>query len=191
MDLKVFTEGESYEKDKSFLCVSCKCYAVVGCGSNETIDNGVDVENTTQVPTDSADLGGAVDSDNETPASTTSSGDYFSSARLKREQTRLENKTMLMDLLDDASVTEEQKNIALEEIVALSESAEIENATELLLKAKGFDDAVVIIVGGSVDVIINAPALTDGQIAQIEDIVVRKTGISAEKIVISVVVPEE
>lgn len=94
-------------------------------------------------------------------------------------------------MLDDASVTEEQKNIAIKEIVALSESAEIENATELLLKAKGFDDAVVIIVGASVDVIINAPALTDGQIAQIEDIVVRKTGISAEKIVISVVVPEE
>lgn len=175
----------------AFLVSAMLGLAVVGCGSNETIDNGVDVENTTQVPTDSADLGGVVDSDNETPASTTSSGDYFSSARLKREQTRLENKTMLMDLLDDASVTEEQKNIAIKEIVALSESAEIENATELLLKAKGFDDAVVIIVGASVDVIINAPALTDGQIAQIEDIVVRKTGISAEKIVISVVVPEE
>jgi len=124
-------------------------------------------------------------------ASTTISGDYFSSAKLKREQTRSKNKTMLMDLLADASATEEQRNLAFGKIVALAETAEIENATELLLEAKGFDGAVVSIVENSVDVVINASAVTDGQIAQIEDIVIRKTGMNAENIVVSAVVTEE
>lgn len=124
-------------------------------------------------------------------ASTTISGDYFSSAKLKREQTRSKNKTMLMDLLADASATEEQRNLAFGKIVALAETAEIENATELLLEAKGFDGAVVSIVDESVDVVINAASVTDGQIAQIEDIVIRKTGMAAENIVVSAVVTEE
>lgn len=124
-------------------------------------------------------------------ASTTISGDYFSSARLKREQTRSKNKTMLMELLADESATEEQRNIAFGKIVALAETAEIENATEMLLEAKGFDGAVVSIVDNSVDVVVNAASVTDGQIAQIEDIVIRKTGLEAENIVISAVVAED
>ena len=76
-------------------------------------------------------------------------------------------------------------------IVALAETAEIANATELLLEAKGFDGAVVSIVDNSVDVVVNASAVTDGQIAQIEDIVIRKTGMNAENIVVSAVVTEE
>lgn len=43
--------------------------AVVGCGSSETIDNDMNVENTTPAPTDSVDLGGAVDPDDVTPTS--------------------------------------------------------------------------------------------------------------------------
>ena len=124
-------------------------------------------------------------------ASTTISGDYFSSAKIKREQTRSKNKTMLMDLLADTSATEEQRNLAFGKIVELAEIAEIENATELLLEAKGFDGAVVSIVDSSVDVVVNATAVTDGQIAQIEDIVIRKTGMDAENIVVSAVVAEE
>lgn len=124
-------------------------------------------------------------------ASTTISGDYFSSARLKREQTRSKNKTILMDLLADESATEEQRNVAFGKIVALAETAEIENSTEMLLEAKGFDGAVVSIVDNSVDVVVNAASVTDGQIAQIEDIVIRKTGLDAENIVVSAVVAED
>ncbi len=124
-------------------------------------------------------------------ASTTLSSDYFTSAKLKREQTRSKNKSMLMDLLADSTATEEQRNLAFGKIVALAETAEIENATELLLEAKGFDGAVVSIVDNSVDVVVNAASVTDRQIAQIEDIVVRKTGMDAENIVVSAVVTQD
>lgn len=49
-----------------------------------------------------------------------------------------------------------------------------ETATENLLAAKGFSEAVVTILSDSVDVVVNADDLTESQIAQIEDIVKKK-----------------
>lgn len=110
---------------------------------------------------------------------------FFSSARLTREQTRAKNKEMLLEIVDNANVSEAQKEEAVSSIVKLTEIAEKESATEILLGAKGFNDVVVSIVDDSVDVIVNANELTEQQIAQIEDIVKRKTEIAAENIVIS------
>ena len=62
-------------------------------------------------------------------------------------------------------------------------------AAEMLLEAKGYTDAVVSIGDETVDVIINQANIDDANRAQIEDIVTRKTGVSADKIVISSVQP--
>ena len=59
-------------------------------------------------------------------------------------------------------------------MIALTDMAEKETAAEILLEAKGFNDVVVSISGSGVDVVVNAPSLTDAQRAQIEDIVTRK-----------------
>ncbi len=117
--------------------------------------------------------------------SATIGSDFFASARLTREQTRAKNKEMLMEIVDNKNISDAQKEEALGEVVKLTDAAERETATELLLEAKGFEDAVVSIVDDSVDVIVNANELTEQQIAQIEDIVKRKTQVSAENIVIS------
>ena len=111
--------------------------------------------------------------------------DFFSSARLNREQTRAKNKEMLMEIVNNENISEAQKEEAVNSIVRLTEIAEKETATENLLAAKGFSDAVVSIVDNSVDVIVNANELTEKEIAQIEDIVKRKTEVGAENIVIS------
>ena len=46
-------------------------------------------------------------------------------------------------------------------MIALTEVAEKENAAETLLMAKGFADPVVSISSGKVDVVVNAPSITD------------------------------
>ena len=79
----------------------------------------------------------------------------------------------------------DQKQEAIDGMIALTDIAEKETAAEILLEAKGFDDVVVSITDGMVDVVVNTAELSEAQRAQIEDIVVRKTGISAENIVIS------
>ena len=57
-----------------------------------------------------------------------------------------------------------------------------------MLDAKGFDNAVVSMTGDTADVVVPAQELSDAQRAQIEDIVVRKTGVPIENIVISTTV---
>ena len=70
-------------------------------------------------------------------------------------------------------------------MIALTDVAERESAAEILLQAKGFEDAVVSITDGQVDVVVNMAEVDDAGRAQIEDIVKRKTGISGENIVIT------
>ena len=96
-----------------------------------------------------------------------------------------------MDIIGNESVTEEQKQEAIDTLITMTAISEKENAAELLLAAKGFEGAVVNIVEDSVDVVINAESVTDWQIAQIEDIVMRKTGAEAENIVIMAAIQEE
>ncbi len=117
--------------------------------------------------------------------------DFFASAKLSREQTRARNKEILMELVENANTTEQQKENAVNEIVGMTSAAERENAAETMLEARGFGGAVVSIVDEGVDVIVNANELTEQQIAQIEDIVKRKTNVTAENIVITPVGVEE
>ena len=55
----------------------------------------------------------------------------------------------------------------------------------MLLEAKGFTDVVVSITDNAVDVVLDMGDVTDAKRAQIEDIVKRKTNISAENIIIT------
>lgn len=115
----------------------------------------------------------------------TVTSDYFEAAKLSREQTRAKNKETLLELVNSDSASEVQKEKAMNEIVAMTAVNEKETATENLLAAKGFQDVVVTIVDDSVDVIVNAESLTEQQIAQIEDVVKRKSECASDKIVIS------
>ncbi|MBO5352671.1 MAG: SpoIIIAH-like family protein [Lachnospiraceae bacterium] len=123
--------------------------------------------------------------------STTVQGNFTSNARLEREQRRAQSKETLMELIDSDSISEEQKQTAVETLVNLTTIAEKENAAELLLEAKGFADPIVNIMENEVDVVINASSVTDQQIAQIEDIVTRKTGYEISDIKITAAIQED
>ncbi len=106
-------------------------------------------------------------------------------ARLLKEQTRARNKENLLEIINNETLTEAQKTDAINSMIALTDIAEREMSAEILLEAKGFENAVVSITGSSADVCVAVSELTEVQCAQIIDIVQRKTGISAENIVIS------
>ena len=105
-----------------------------------------------------------------------------------KEQVRARNKETLLEIINSTTLSDEQKQNAVDTMVEMTAIAEQEMSAEILLEAKGFTDVVVSISGGSVDVVVNEPELTDAQRAQIEDIVKRKTNVEASNIVISTVV---
>lgn len=111
--------------------------------------------------------------------------DYIANVQLSREQIRAKNKETLMGLINSASIDEAAKQQAIQDMIKLTEVSEKENAAETLLMAKGFADPVVSITEDKVDVVINAPSITDPQRAQIEDIVKRKAEVGADQIIIT------
>ena len=111
----------------------------------------------------------------------------MSGAKLQKEQTRAQNKETLLEIINNANISDTQKQEAVNSMITMTDIAEKETAAEILLEAKGFEDVVVSITDGMVDVVVNTADLSEAQRAQIEDIVVRKTGIGAENIIISTI----
>lgn len=115
----------------------------------------------------------------------TSVSEYIAGVQLNREQIRAKNKETLMEIINSTTISETDKQSAIQNMIKMTEISEKESAAETLLKAKGFVDPVVSITDGKVDVVINAVSITDPQRAQIEDIVKRKTEVGADGIIIT------
>ncbi len=111
--------------------------------------------------------------------------DYAAAVKLNREQIRAMNKEALMEIVNNEALSEEAKKDAVNKLVEMTDIAEKEANAEMLLEAKGFKNVVVSINENSCDVVLDMGEVTDAKRAQIEDIVKRKTGVSAEKIVIT------
>lgn len=110
---------------------------------------------------------------------------FIAEAKLTREQVRAKNKELLLQVIDNANVDEAARQEAVNSMIGMTDISERETAAELLLEAKGFTDVVVSITDDTADVVINMNEVTDSKRAQIEDIMKRKTGVSAENIVIT------
>ena len=115
----------------------------------------------------------------------TAASDFAAQAKLSREQIRSQNKADLQDIINNQDIGEEQKQEAIDGMIAITDAAEKESAAELLLEAKGFENVIVNLTGETADVVVPEADLTDANRAQIEDIVKRKTGIAPENIVIT------
>ena len=108
--------------------------------------------------------------------------DYFSEEKLLREQSRAQQIDQLTEYVSNENLDEEAKAEAAANLIEIQERIEKESSAEALLKAKGFKEVYVRIDDDTVDVVVNKAELTDSDIAQIEEIVNRKTGYSVSKI---------
>lgn len=106
-------------------------------------------------------------------------------AKVTREQVRAQNKESLNEIINSENLTDDQKQEAVNQLVEMTNLAEKEAAAETLLASKGFTDSVVSLTADSADVVVNAVELTEANRAQIEDIIVRKTGVAAQNVVIT------
>lgn len=128
---------------------------------------------------------GTVDIPGEAVFTNTMSVTSLAEANLIKEQTRAQNKAVLLDIINNENVSEAAKQDAINSMIALTDVAQKECDAMVMLQAKGFSENVVSINGEFADVCIGMNELSQVQIAQIEDVVKRKTGIPAENITIS------
>ncbi len=153
----------------------------------ESLDSDVEVTSTDMLDEGMAEVLGEDEVPGEAVFTASSGISTLSGAKLQKEQTRAQNKETLLEIINNANISESQKQDAVNSMISMTDVAEKETAAEILLEAKGFADAIVSIDGDSVDVVVNTTELTEAQRAQIEDIVIRKTGVSADAVIISTV----
>ena len=132
---------------------------------------------------------GAADVENPGEAVLTSTTianlDYAAEMKLNREQIRSKNKESLLEIVNNTTIDESLKQDAVNKMIAMTDIAEREAAAEMLLEAKGFSDVVVSITEDNCDVVLNMGEVTDAKRAQVEDIVKRKTSVSASQICVT------
>lgn len=137
------------------------------------------MEETTPVNSEQDNAGEAVFVNNSNDTS------YFVQAKLEREQARAKQKDILTEMINNTNVDQAKKADAADEMLKIQERIEKETAAEAMIEAKGFKEVYVRIDDDTVDVVVNKAELSESEIAQIEDIVKRKTGASVDKIRIS------
>jgi len=110
---------------------------------------------------------------------------YFVQAKLEREQARAKQKEILDEMINNINIDEKKRGECANEKIGIQKRIEKENAAESMIESRGFSEVYVRIDDDTVDVVVNKSVLSEAEIAQIEDIVKRKTGFSANKIRIS------
>lgn len=110
---------------------------------------------------------------------------YFLEEKMLREQSRAAQVEQLTEYVANENLDKETKAKAAENLLLIQERIEKESGAESLLRAKGFKDVFVRMDNDTVDVVVNKTELTDDEIAQIEEIVHRKTGYSVGQIKIT------
>ena len=101
---------------------------------------------------------------------------FFVSARLEREQSRARQREVLLELINNDNVEGEVRAQSAENMLTIQRRIEKESAAEALIESRGFNEVFVRIGDSSVDVIVNKDTLSEAELAQIEDIILRKVG---------------
>ena len=110
----------------------------------------------------------------------------FADFRTERERVRTQEITSIDSIINNANTDTQTLAEAQKMKLEIADIMEKELLIEWLLKAKGFEDAVITLSENSVNVIVKEKDLTQQQVAQVVEIVLRETeNMTAENIKIS------
>lgn len=109
---------------------------------------------------------------------------FFATSRLTREQARDEALSILKQTAESDAADAAAKEEASAKISVLADNTVTEARVESLICAKGYDDSVVMIGDGSVNVVVQPPeaGLASADVTVIKDIVITETGVTADQI---------
>lgn len=118
----------------------------------------------------------------QTSAKVEEDADYFETAKRDRQKALDEAQELVEETLKSANATDAEREAALKTTSAIAERIEKANNIETLLKAKGFEKAVVVIGEDDVSVVVKSEGITTAQTLQIQDIVTAQTEIPLSNI---------
>ena len=112
--------------------------------------------------------------------------DYYATSKLDRDTNYANTLSTYTKILEDSSVSETQKSIAMKEITKINDTKNAISICENLLSTKGFENYVVLVNNESINVVVKVKGgLTKQKVAQIQNIVSREFNCKIENIHIS------
>ncbi|MBE6053550.1 MAG: SpoIIIAH-like family protein [Clostridium sartagoforme] len=118
------------------------------------------------------------DKDKENDKETIGSQDYFYGLRSEKDQKDAATMQQLDELIADEQTSQEQKDLAANELREKTMIKDQEGRIEVNIKNKGFDDVLCSIEGSNVRVVVKADELTEADTASIQEIAENISGIS-------------
>ena len=104
----------------------------------------------------------------------TTTDEYFSSSKLNRESMYSQMIESYQKILENDSISSDQKAIAQTEIKNINDTKNRIMICENLIKTKGIEDIVMFVNDKSISVVIKSESLQEEQIAQIQNIIARE-----------------
>jgi len=108
--------------------------------------------------------------------------EYFANSKLEREKMYSQMLETYQKILENTTISEEQKSIASNEITKINNARNAIMICENLISLKGFEEAVILSNGDSVNVVVKAKELETEEIAQIQNIITREIKTTIENI---------
>lgn len=121
----------------------------------------------------------------ETSVPAVSDNQYFAESKLEREKMYSQMLESYQKIINNSQISDTQKEISQNEIKKINDTKNAIMISENLLKNKGFEDLIIFVNGDSISVVIKAKELTQEQIAQVQNIIVRELKVDIENIHIS------
>lgn len=111
---------------------------------------------------------------------------FFEQARLNREKAHDEAMDAIQKALKSSDLSAAEKKEYTAKLTENLEDLHAENEIETLVRAKGFADCLCFLQSGRADltVMTSGEALTAAQVAQIRDIVLNKSSVTAQDITV-------
>ena len=129
-------------------------------------------------------LNSSLSSSSQHTNATTVTANFYSNYRTEREATRTQEIQFYDSIIASASSSEEAKQEAETNKMALIAQMEKELVTEGIIRGKGFEDAIVTSSSSNVNVFIKSAELSSIEVAQISTVVTQQLGVELDKIVI-------
>ena len=109
-------------------------------------------------------------------------GAFFSDYRSERNSVRAQQVAYLDSIIQNSATQQDVLSQAQTQKIELTDRMEKEVTVEGLLRAKGFEQAIVTLSDESVNVVVSDAQLNEAQVAQILEIVQSETGESAQNV---------
>jgi len=110
--------------------------------------------------------------------------DFYVEYRLERDRTRGQRVEWLREVINNANSSSETRQKAQENLISISNCMEKEVEMENLIKAKGYNDAAVLIDSRSVTAVVATNSLSTEEAACLTDLIARGTGVDSSNIII-------